>query len=130
VSRLKAAEIVEEPSSLVVWKFGGSSVADHDRLRAVAERLVTAQRQDHRLAAALGVPQFSESSQPLVTTERDEQRRLDISATGPEHRAARQIGSLGNGIEIFTDSPSSDQVSLATTGGLRHGNEFLDTTWA
>lgn len=53
VSRPAAAEISEEPSSLVVWKFGGTSVADHDRLRAVAQRLVTAQRQGQRVVAVL-----------------------------------------------------------------------------
>jgi hypothetical protein len=47
VSRLKAAEIVEEPSSLVVWKFGtapspiviGDGRSPNDWM--------TAQRQDH-----------------------------------------------------------------------------------
>lgn len=38
---------------LVVWKFGGTSVGDHDRLRAVAKRLVAAQRQGRRVVAVL-----------------------------------------------------------------------------
>lgn len=50
-SGLKAAEITEEPSRLVVWKFGGTSVGDHDRLRAVAKRLVAAQQQGCQLAS-------------------------------------------------------------------------------
>jgi aspartate kinase len=45
--------ITTAPSSLVVWKFGGTSVADHDRLRAVAQRLVAAARQGHRVVAVL-----------------------------------------------------------------------------
>ena len=37
----------------IVWKFGGTSVVDHDRLRAVAERMVTAQRAGHKVVAIL-----------------------------------------------------------------------------
>ncbi|MGH4001688.1 MAG: aspartate kinase, partial [Pseudonocardiaceae bacterium] len=40
-------------SSTVVWKFGGTSVGDPHRLRAVAQRLVTAQQQGHRVVAVL-----------------------------------------------------------------------------
>jgi aspartate kinase len=39
--------------SVVVWKFGGTSVADHTRLRAVAERMVKAQRSGRRVVAVL-----------------------------------------------------------------------------
>ncbi|HEX4359273.1 MAG TPA: aspartate kinase [Pseudonocardia sp.] len=37
----------------LVWKFGGTSVADHDRLRAVAERMVAAQRSGRGVVAVL-----------------------------------------------------------------------------
>jgi aspartate kinase len=37
----------------LVWKFGGTSVADHGRLRAVAERMVAAQRAGHDVVAIL-----------------------------------------------------------------------------
>jgi aspartate kinase len=37
----------------LVWKFGGSSVKDHDRIRAVARRLVDAHRRGHRVVAVL-----------------------------------------------------------------------------
>lgn len=39
--------------STVVWKFGGTSVADPDRLRAVAERMVAAHRAGRRVVAVL-----------------------------------------------------------------------------
>lgn len=42
-----------DSAPLVVWKFGGTSVADHDRLRAVAERLVAARREGNRVVAVL-----------------------------------------------------------------------------
>ena len=37
----------------MVWKFGGTSVVDQDCLRAVAERMVTAQRAGHKIVAIL-----------------------------------------------------------------------------
>ena len=52
-STLKSADRVDELAPLVVWKFGGTSVGDPDRLRAVAERLVRAQRGGHRVVAVL-----------------------------------------------------------------------------
>lgn len=36
-----------------VWKFGGTSVADHDRLRAVAQRMVDEHRAGRRVVAVL-----------------------------------------------------------------------------
>lgn len=50
---MAARQTAEESSSIVVWKFGGTSVGNHDRLRAVAQRLVAAQRQGHRVVAVL-----------------------------------------------------------------------------
>ena len=41
------------PSRRVVWKFGGTSVGDAGRLRAVAERLVAARRQGAQVVAVL-----------------------------------------------------------------------------
>ena len=40
-------------SRRVVWKFGGTSVGDADRLRAVARRLVAARRQGTQVVAVL-----------------------------------------------------------------------------
>ncbi|HEX8761552.1 MAG TPA: hypothetical protein VF734_16635 [Pseudonocardiaceae bacterium] len=44
----KSPQVAEERSSIVVGTFC-ASVANHDRLRAVTERLVAAQRQGHRV---------------------------------------------------------------------------------
>jgi aspartate kinase len=50
-----AAAAIDSPQDTrtVVWKFGGSSVADSTRLRAVAQRMVTAQRSGRRVVAVL-----------------------------------------------------------------------------
>jgi aspartate kinase len=48
----------------LVWKFGGTSVADHDRLRAVAERMVAAQRGGRGVVAVLSA--MGKSTDELV----------------------------------------------------------------
>ncbi|MDT7593518.1 MAG: aspartate kinase, partial [Pseudonocardiales bacterium] len=49
----RAARAVASPVAPLVWKFGGTSVADHARLRAVAERMVAAQRSGRGVVAIL-----------------------------------------------------------------------------
>src|SRR5437016_14366825 len=44
---------VNSPVSLVVQKFGGTSVADPDRIRAVAEHVVRTARQGHRVVVVV-----------------------------------------------------------------------------
>jgi aspartate kinase len=46
-------ETAGNETRVVVWKFGGSSVADHARLRAVAERMVRARGDGYRVVAVL-----------------------------------------------------------------------------
>jgi aspartate kinase len=41
------------PPVPLVWKFGGTSLADHDRVRAVAERMVNARRRGRGVVAVL-----------------------------------------------------------------------------
>jgi aspartate kinase len=48
----------------LVWKFGGTSVADHDRLRGVAERMVAAQRSGRGVVAVLSA--MGKSTDDLV----------------------------------------------------------------
>lgn len=48
----------------LVWKFGGTSVADHERLRAAAERMVAAQRSGRGVVAVLSA--MGKSTDELV----------------------------------------------------------------
>lgn len=48
-----AAPATDDESPHVVWKFGGTSVADPGKLRAVATRLIAARRAGHRVVAVL-----------------------------------------------------------------------------
>jgi aspartate kinase len=66
-----------EPEAIrtVVWKFGGTSVADRDRVRAVAQRMVDAQRAGRRVVAVLSAP--GKSTDELT------ERAYAISASPP-----------------------------------------------
>ncbi|HEY0575545.1 MAG TPA: hypothetical protein VGD73_15695, partial [Pseudonocardia sp.] len=44
---------VGDSAAPLVWKFGGTSVADHGRLRVVAERMVAARRSGRGVVAVL-----------------------------------------------------------------------------
>ena len=64
----------------VVWKFGGTSVADPDRLRAVAERLVAAHRQGRGVVAvlsAMGHTTDELAAKAAQLTDRPPLRELD-----------------------------------------------------
>lgn len=123
VSGLATATIIEEPSSLVVWKFGGTSVADHDRLRAVAQRLVSAQRHGHRVVAVL--------SAMGNTTDELSQLAHRMSALPPQ-RELDALLSVGESISCALASMAVHELgarAVSLTGaqaGIRtdaqHGN--------
>jgi aspartate kinase len=64
----------------LVWKFGGTSVADHSRLRAVAERMVAAQRAGRGVVAVLSAMGHTTDelvAQAAQMTDRPPLRELD-----------------------------------------------------
>jgi len=64
----------------LVWKFGGSSVADHNRLRAVAERMVAAHRSGRGVVAVLSAMGHTTDelvAQAAQLTDRPPLRELD-----------------------------------------------------
>ena len=89
INRRSAITIVGEVPPIVVWKFGGTSVGDHDRLRAVAERLVAAQRQGHRVVAVLSA--MDKSTDELY------ERAYRVSALPPQ-RELDALLSVGESI--------------------------------
>ncbi|MDD7939425.1 aspartate kinase [Actinomycetospora lutea] len=50
---MTAPQARQQPTPPLVWKFGGTSVGDHDRIRAVARRIVAAHQAGHRVVAVL-----------------------------------------------------------------------------
>jgi len=64
----------------LVWKFGGTSVADHNRLRAVAERMVAAHRSGRGVVAVLSAMGHTTDelvAQAAQLTDRPPLRELD-----------------------------------------------------
>ena len=113
-------------TTMVVWKFGGTSVADPARLRAVAERLIAAQRAGHRVVAvlsAMGARPTSSSPSPGQCRRGRALRELDaLLAVGEAVScalAAMAVDELGSHAVSFTGV----QAGIFTDD--RHGNARL-----
>jgi aspartate kinase len=65
----------EPETQTVVWKFGGTSIADRERVQAAAQRMVDAQRAGRRVVAVLSAP--GKSTDELT------ERAYAISASPP-----------------------------------------------
>ena len=110
----------------LVWKFGGSSVADHDRVRAVAERMVAAQRSGRGVVAVLSA--MGRSTDELVRmaygmSARPPLRELDALLSVGESiscaLAAMAVAELGSHAVSLT----GQQAGIGTDD--RHGNARL-----
>jgi aspartate kinase len=106
------------PNRRVVWKFGGTSVGDADRLRAVARRLVTARRQGIQVVAVLSA--MGKTTDELVRqayglSAEPQPRELDallsvgeitscaLAAIAVHELGERAVSLTGSQAGIFTD---------------------------
>ncbi len=114
------------PAPPLVWKFGGTSVRDHDRLRAVAERMVDAQRSGRGVVAVLSA--MGKSTDELVElaygmSARPPLRELDALLSVGESiscaLAAMAVAELGARAVSLTGG----QAGIATDAA--HGNARL-----
>jgi aspartate kinase len=110
----------------VVWKFGGTSVADTARLRAAAERMVAAQQAGQRVVAVLSA--MGGTTDELVAlsqavSSRPQPRELDALLTVGEATscalAAMAVDELGSHAVSLTGA----QAGILTDD--RHGNARL-----
>ncbi|MFI9505732.1 aspartate kinase [Nocardia sp. NPDC052566] len=116
--------------ALVVQKYGGSSVADADRIRRVAERIVETKKQGHDVVvvcSAMGdtTDELLDLAQRVAVT--PPAREMDMLLTSGERISnalvAMAIHSLGAEARSFTGS----QAGVITTGA--HGNaKIIDVT--
>jgi aspartate kinase len=123
-TEVAATTAAEQP--VLVWKFGGTSVADHNRLRAVAERMVAAQRAGHRVVAvlsAMGKSTDELSRMAYQMSARPPMRELDALLSVGESvscsLAAMAVHELGSRAMSFTGG----QAGILTDG--THGNARL-----
>jgi len=116
--------------SLVVQKYGGSSVADAERIRRVAERIVETKRQGNDVVVVVSA--MGDTTDELLDLARQvapspPPRELDMLLTAGERISnalvAMAIESLGAHARSFTGS----QAGVITTG--THGNaKIIDVT--
>jgi len=114
----------------VVWKFGGTSVADPLRLRAVAERMVTAQRAGHRVVtvlSAMGSSTDQLNAMAYAMSSQPQLRELDallsvgeciscaLAALAVHDLGSRAVSLTGAQAGIFTD----DQYGNARLHDIR-----------
>src|SRR5882757_4749024 len=110
----------------LVWKFGGTSVADHARLRAVAERMVAAQRSGRGVVAilsAMGSSTDELAEMAYKMSARPPLRELDALLSVGESisvaLASMAVAELGS----HAVSLSGPQAGIRTDG--QHGNARL-----
>jgi aspartate kinase len=117
---------VAQDDRVVVWKFGGTSVADPARIRAVAERMVSAQRAGRRVVAvlsAMGKSTDELSGLAYEMSSRPPMRELDALLSVGESiscaLASMAVGELGSHAVSLTGG----QAGIHTDGA--HGNARL-----
>jgi aspartate kinase len=108
---------------LLVWKFGGTSLADLVRLRAVAERMVAAHRTGHRLVtvlSAMGSSTNELNAMAYAMSTRPQLRELDallsvgenvscaLAAMAVQDAGARAVSLTGPQAGILTDGRHGD----------------------
>ena len=114
------------PDDIVVWKFGGTSVGDVDRLRAVARRLVSAQRSGLRVVAvlsAMGHTTDELSARAYQVSGRPPLRELDALLSVGESISTALTAMAVHELGYRAVSLTGAQAGLYTDGG--HGNARL-----
>jgi aspartate kinase len=117
---------IETAAAPLVWKFGGTSVADHGRLRAVAERMVAAHRAGRGVVAVLSAMGHTTDelvAQAAQMTDRPPLRELDALISVGESiscaLAAMAVTELGE----TAISLNGAQAGIHTDG--QHGDARL-----
>jgi len=130
-----APRSISGPQAPLVWKFGGTSVGDQERVRAVAERMVAAQRSGRGVVAVLSA--MGKSTDALVTQAAAMLGGHAVSLTGGQagirtdatHGSARMLGidpariraALDEGAIVLVtgfqgESPTGDTTTLGRGG--------------
>ena len=106
---------MNSPVSLVVQKFGGTSVADPDRIRAVAEHVVRTSRQGHEVVVVVSaMGRTTDDLLRLATevTSNPSGRELDMLLTSGERISmallCMAIADLGTQAESLTGSQAGN----------------------
>ncbi|MBO0848595.1 MAG: aminotransferase class III-fold pyridoxal phosphate-dependent enzyme, partial [Pseudonocardia sp.] len=122
----RCAEAGSTGAPVAVWKFGGTSVADHDRLRAVARRMVEAQRAGRRVVAVLSAMGKTTDELAGMASRMSGQpppRELDALLSVGESISCALAGMAIHELGSRAVSFSGAQAGIHTDG--EHGNARL-----
>jgi len=110
------------PAPLIVQKFGGSSLADADRIRRVARRIA----REHASGAALVVvvSAMGDTTDELLAlagavTDEPDERELDMLLATGEHQSATLVSMALHALGVAAISLTGAQAGISTDG--RHG---------
>ncbi len=107
----------------LVWKFGGTSVGDHDRIRAVARRLVDAHRGGARVVAVLSA--MGKTTDELVASARQlsdtpDPREMDALLAVGERISCALTAMAVQELGVPAVSLDGAQAGIATDAGHGH----------
>ncbi len=108
--------------SLVVQKFGGSSLADADRIRRVARRIARERAAGSRLVVVVSA--MGDTTDELLAlagavTDEPDERELDMLLATGEHQSATLVSMALHALGISAISLTGAQAGISTDG--RHG---------
>jgi aspartate kinase len=107
------------PGELVVQKYGGSSVADADRIRRVARRIAREAANGSRLVivvSAMGDTTDELLALATAITEEPDPRELDMLLATGEHQAATLLSMALHALGIPAIALSGPQAGITTDG--------------
>jgi aspartate kinase len=107
------------PGSLVVQKFGGSSVADADRIRRVARRIARERVAGHDLVvvvSAMGDTTDELLGLAAAITDEPDPRELDVLLATGEHQSATLLSMALHALGVSAISLTGPQAGITTDG--------------
>jgi aspartate kinase len=107
------------PGSLVVQKFGGSSVADADRIRRVARRIARERAAAHDLVvvvSAMGDTTDELLGLAAAITDEPDPRELDVLLATGEHQSATLLSMALHALGVAAISLTGPQAGITTDG--------------
>jgi aspartate kinase len=107
------------PAQLVVQKFGGSSLADADRIRRVARRIARERAAGSELVVVVSA--MGDSTDHLIAlaaavTEEPDERELDVLLATGEHQSATLVSMALHAMGVPAISLTGAQAGITTDG--------------
>jgi aspartate kinase len=107
------------PASLVVQKYGGSSVGDAERIRRVARRIAREREEGARLVvvvSAMGDTTDELLALAAAVTEDPDPRELDVLLATGEHQSATLVSMALHALGVPAISLTGAQAGITTDG--------------